>query len=134
MQKASDIASQAHYNAMSKSKLGDAEWDIQAIIESHFISNKSRCSYGSIVGGGSNGTILHYTSNNSLINDSDLVLIDSGCEIDGYASDITRTYGIGEIDCYKKKIIEIVTISFFIFINFYLSRSPQSSSPESVEF
>ena len=53
MQKASDIASQAHVNAMSKSKLGDGEWNIQAIIEEHFISNKSRCSYGSIVGSGS---------------------------------------------------------------------------------
>ena len=109
MQKASDIASQAHYNAMSKSKLGDAEWDIQAIIESHFISNKSRCSYGSIVGGGSNGTILHYTSNNSLINDSDLVLIDAGCEIDGYASDITRTWPInGKFSKEQREIYELV--------------------------
>ncbi|MBU03580.1 MAG: hypothetical protein CMA58_01160, partial [Euryarchaeota archaeon] len=49
MQKASDIASQAHVNAMSKSKLGDGEWNLQALIEEYFISNKSQCSYGSIV-------------------------------------------------------------------------------------
>ena len=109
MKKASEISSQAHHNAMLKSKLGNGEWDIQAIIESHFISNKSRCSYGSIVGGGTNATILHYTSNNSLINNGDLVLIDAGCEIDGYASDITRTWPInGKFSKEQREIYELV--------------------------
>ena len=93
MQQASDIASSyiEKVNAMSKSKLGDGEWNIQAIRGVTFIANKSRCSYGSIVKG-SNAPILHYNSNDFPINDGDLVLIDAGCEVEGYASDITRTW------------------------------------------
>jgi Xaa-Pro aminopeptidase len=50
--------------------------------------------YNSIVGGGENGCILHYTENNAELNDGDLLLIDAGCEVDGYASDITRTFPV----------------------------------------
>ena len=129
MQKASDIASQAHVNAMSKSKLGDGEWNIQAIIEEHFISNKSRCSYGSIVGSGSNATILHYNSNDSLINDGDLVLIDAGCEVEGYASDITRTWPInGIFSEAQREIYELVLEAELAGINACKVGAPWKSS------
>ena len=129
MQKASDIASQAHVNAMSRSKLGDGEWNIQAIIEEHFISNKSRCSYGSIVGSGSNATILHYNSNDSLINDGDLVLIDAGCEVEGYASDITRTWPInGIFSEAQREIYELVLEAELAGINACKVGAPWKSS------
>ncbi|MCH8538271.1 MAG: M24 family metallopeptidase, partial [Alkalimonas sp.] len=50
--------------------------------------------YSSIVGGGENACILHYTENSSVLNDGDLVLIDAGCEYQGYAADITRTFPV----------------------------------------
>ncbi len=51
-------------------------------------------SYNTIVGGGENGCILHYTENESELRDGDLVLIDAGCEYRGYAGDITRTFPV----------------------------------------
>jgi len=48
--------------------------------------------YGSIVAGGGNACVLHYRADCGLIRDGELVLIDAGCELDGYASDITRTF------------------------------------------
>ena len=50
--------------------------------------------YPSIVGGGNNGCVLHYVENSKPLNDGDLVLVDAGCEIECYASDITRTYPV----------------------------------------
>ncbi|MDP7312403.1 MAG: aminopeptidase P N-terminal domain-containing protein [Candidatus Thalassarchaeaceae archaeon] len=88
------IASAAHVEAMMRAKSGMPEYQLQAIIEGCFIYNGSQWSYPSIVGGGDNGTILHYSENDSVINDGDLVLIDAGCEVKGYASDITRTWPI----------------------------------------
>ncbi|HIH82737.1 MAG TPA: M24 family metallopeptidase, partial [Candidatus Thalassarchaeaceae archaeon] len=88
------IASAAHVEAMKRARSGMPEFQLQAIIEGCFIHNGSQWSYPSIVGGGDNGTILHYSENDSVINDGDLVLIDAGCEVKGYASDITRTWPI----------------------------------------
>ncbi|MCP5068243.1 MAG: Xaa-Pro dipeptidase, partial [bacterium] len=51
--------------------------------------------YSSIVGGGANATILHYVANDRPLADGQLLLIDAGCELEGYASDVTRTYPIG---------------------------------------
>ena len=65
--------------------------------------------YSSICASGSNGAILHYIDNCCELKKGELFLIDAGCEYLNYASDITRTYGIGEIDEHKKKLIELVT-------------------------
>ena len=103
------LASEGHIKAIKASKPGIGEWEIQSIIDGFFISNLSENSYSSIVGGGSNATILHYGKNNCLINDGELVLVDAGCEIDGYASDITRTWPInGKFTKEQKEIYEIV--------------------------
>ena len=50
--------------------------------------------YSAIVGGGNNSTVLHYVDNNDELKDGELVLVDAGCEVDCYASDITRTYPV----------------------------------------
>ena len=109
MQEAADIASDAHRHAMkgAYSKMG--EWQLQALVEGYFLSKRSNWSYPSIVAGGDNATILHYHANNCEINDGDLVLIDAGCEVNGYASDITRTFPVnGKFTDEQREIYEIV--------------------------
>tara|TARA_B100001142_G_scaffold327884_1_gene386589 strand:- start:783 stop:1937 length:1155 start_codon:yes stop_codon:yes gene_type:complete len=109
MQDAATLASNAHIEGIMKTYPGIGEWKIQSIIESHFSTNKSCPSYSSIVGGGDNATILHYNSNNMEINDGDLVLVDAGCEISGYASDITRTWPVnGKFSDSQREIYDLV--------------------------
>jgi Xaa-Pro aminopeptidase len=65
--------------------------------------------YGSIVATGRNSCILHYQQNDAVLKDGDLVLIDAGCEIDCYASDITRTWPVnGKYSAEQKAIYELV--------------------------
>ena len=109
MQEAANIASEAHKLAMTKSSPNMGEWEIQSSVEGHFMSAKSTWSFPSIVGGGSNATILHYKSNDCIVDDGDLVLVDAGCEINGYASDITRTWPIsGSFTEPQREIYELV--------------------------
>jgi Xaa-Pro aminopeptidase len=65
--------------------------------------------YPPIVGGGANGCILHYTENNARLNDGDLLLIDAGAEMDGYAADITRTFPVnGRFNDQQRALYELV--------------------------
>lgn len=103
------IASASHIVAMINAKPQMSENQIQAIIEGSFMHNGSEWSYPSIVGGGDNATVLHYTENNDRIDDGDLVLIDAGCEVHGYASDITRTWPInGKFTEPQRQLYELV--------------------------
>ncbi len=109
MKLASTISSEAHVKAMSISRPGIGEWEIQASIEGHFTNCKSTNSYNPIVGGGDNSTILHYTSNSEIIERTELVLVDAGCEVNGYASDITRTWPVsGRFTQPQREIYELV--------------------------
>ena len=109
MLKSADIASAAHVAAIRKGCAGIGEWQIQSVIEAHFTASKSCCSYSSIVGGGDNATILHYNSNDNEISDGELVLVDAGCEVSGYASDITRTWPVnGKFSDQQREIYELV--------------------------
>ncbi|MGI9056695.1 MAG: aminopeptidase P N-terminal domain-containing protein [Pyrinomonadaceae bacterium] len=96
MQKAADIAAEAHVLAMRSVKPGMNESSVEAIIEHHFrMSGAAGVSYNSIIGGGENATILHYVENNHELKDGDLLLLDAGAHYQGSASDITRTFPIG---------------------------------------
>ena len=109
MKKSAEIACKAHILAMKSGFSGIAECHLQSIIEGYFVSNKSHWAYPSIVGGGDNATILHYNQNLDDINDGELVLIDAGCEIEGYASDITRTWPVnGKFSDAQREIYELV--------------------------
>ncbi|MDC0327675.1 aminopeptidase P N-terminal domain-containing protein [bacterium] len=109
MKKSASLASLAHIEGMKKTFSGIGEWEIQSIIESYFSSNKSCTSYNSIVGGGDNATILHYNSNDIVVNEGNLVLVDAGCEVYGYASDITRTWPVnGKFTIPQKEIYSLV--------------------------
>ncbi|MEP6947140.1 MAG: aminopeptidase P N-terminal domain-containing protein [Acidobacteriota bacterium] len=98
MQRAADIAGEAHVLAMKSVRPGMNEGQVESLMESHMRYNgASGVSYNSIVGGGDNATILHYVENSMPLKDGDLVLIDAGAEYEGYASDITRTFPVNGI-------------------------------------
>jgi Xaa-Pro aminopeptidase len=95
MQRAADIASEAHREAMKAAHAGAKEYEIEALIEYIFRRNGSAApAYNSIVGSGANATILHYINNDAELKDGDLLLIDAGAEYEGFASDITRTFPV----------------------------------------
>ncbi|HEY9281999.1 MAG TPA: Xaa-Pro aminopeptidase [Pyrinomonadaceae bacterium] len=95
MQRAADIAAEAHVEAMRAARPGMYEYEIEALVEYVFRRRGAAGpAYTSIVGGGANATVLHYVTNDSALRDGELLLIDAGCEFKGYASDITRTFPV----------------------------------------
>jgi Xaa-Pro aminopeptidase len=95
MQKAADIAAEAHCEAMKAAKPGMQEYQLEALIEQIFRKHgASGPAYTSIVGAGPNATVLHYINNDGELRDGELLLVDAGAEYKGYASDITRTFPI----------------------------------------
>ena len=96
MRRAADITSAGHVRAMRVCRPGMAEYELEAEISYEFRKRGADGhSYPPIVAGGINGCILHYVDNDKLLAEPTLVLIDAGCELDGYAADITRTFPVG---------------------------------------
>src|SRR5690554_6777798 len=110
MQRACDISAEAHTRAMQMVKPGMYEYELEAELMRTFMAAGSRWpAYPSIVGAGENACILHYTHNNAEIKDGDLILIDAGCELDYYASDITRTFPAnGKFSAPQRKLYQLV--------------------------
>jgi Xaa-Pro aminopeptidase len=109
MQKAADIGVSAHIEAMKAVKPGMNEYEVQALIDYTFGKQQARAGYPSIVGGGLNATVLHYTENNQNLRDGELLLIDAGAEYQYYNSDITRTIPInGRFSPVQRKVYELV--------------------------
>jgi Xaa-Pro aminopeptidase len=123
MRKAATISSRAHRRAMKNCLPGIYEYQLQAEIEYEFTAaGASFPAYGTIVGGGNNGCILHYVENNSKLKDGDLVLIDAGCELQNYSADITRTFPVnGKFTPEQKMIYDIVLEAQIAAINGCLS-------------
>ncbi|MEJ6558164.1 MAG: aminopeptidase P N-terminal domain-containing protein, partial [Candidatus Thioglobus sp.] len=94
MQKAANISSAAHTLAMAQVTPGMFEYELQSVFDAHFVKNNTQHAYTPIVAGGKNACVLHYIENNQPLKSGDLVLIDAGCELDYYASDITRTFPV----------------------------------------
>jgi Xaa-Pro aminopeptidase len=93
MRRAAQISSAAHQRAMRASRVGAREFELEAELLYAFRKNGAQSpAYTSIVATGANTCILHYAAADAVLKDGDLVLIDAGCEQDGYASDITRTF------------------------------------------
>ncbi|MED5566558.1 MAG: aminopeptidase P N-terminal domain-containing protein, partial [Candidatus Thermoplasmatota archaeon] len=107
---ASKVASIAHELAMRHSREGVTEYQLQSIIEGFFsYAGASGWSYPSIVGCGENATILHYTTNQDVCGEDEVILIDAGAEFRGYASDITRSWPIsGRFTDPQREIYQIV--------------------------
>ena len=95
--RACDISAEAHRLAMASTQPGAYEYQVEATIEHEFRSKGcAGPAYGTIVAGGANATVLHYTSNGDALSDGDLLLIDAGGEYGGYCADITRTFPVGK--------------------------------------
>ncbi len=96
MRRAAAISAAAHCRAMAATRPGRHEYEIEAELLHAFRSAGSQApAYPSIVASGPNACVLHYVGNERRMADGDLLLIDAGCELDGYASDITRTFPVG---------------------------------------
>ena len=97
MRRAAEITADAHVAAMRTAAPGLAEFHLEAALVNAFRRGGSRRdAYEPIVASGPNATILHYRENDRTLAAGDLVLIDAGCELDFYASDVTRTFPVSE--------------------------------------
>jgi Xaa-Pro aminopeptidase len=110
MQRSADIAAAAHRRAMRTARPGLREYHLEAEILHEFRTSGSQFpAYGTIVATGANACVLHYRASDAVLKDGDLVLIDAGCELDSYASDITRTFPAnGKFSGPQKTLYEIV--------------------------
>jgi Xaa-Pro aminopeptidase len=110
MRRAADISAEAHRRAMRSTRPGLREYEVEAEIVHEFRRRGAQApAYPPIVAGGANSCVLHYVQNDAILKDGELLLIDAGCELDGYASDITRTFPVGgKFAGPQREIYEIV--------------------------
>ncbi|HEX19851.1 MAG TPA: Xaa-Pro aminopeptidase [Acidiferrobacteraceae bacterium] len=110
MKRAARISTRAHMRAMQVTRPGMYEYEVEAELQYEFKKGGSVFpAYPPIVAGGANACILHYIENSAQLVDGDLLLIDAGAEIDGYAADISRTFPVnGRFSGEQKAIYELV--------------------------
>jgi Xaa-Pro aminopeptidase len=110
MRRAARISAGAHCRLMQTCKPGMIEQALEAVFLSACAEQGARFqAYPPIVGGGANACVLHYVDNAAELADGDLVLVDAGCELDGYASDITRTFPVnGRFSTPQRTLYELV--------------------------
>lgn len=110
MRRAVEASASAHRRAMARCRPGLYEYQLEAELMHEFARHGCRASaYPSIVAGGANGCVMHYTRNDALLADGDLVLIDAGAEYSYYASDITRTFPVsGRFSAAQRALYEVV--------------------------
>ena len=110
MREAAEISARAHIRAMQASRAGLFEYHLEAELDYEFRKGGAKMpAYGSSVAAGRNACILHYRENDAPLRDGELVLIDAGCEIDCYASDITRTFPVsGQFSAEQRAIYDLV--------------------------
>ena len=110
MQQAARISADAHQLAMKKTRPGMREYEVEAELLREFRRHGAQApAYTPIVAGGANACVLHYVENKDRLNEGELLLIDAGCELDGYASDITRTFPVnGKFSAAQKDLYELV--------------------------
>ncbi|HEQ1857674.1 TPA: Xaa-Pro aminopeptidase [Providencia alcalifaciens] len=121
MRKAGEISALAHIRAMETCRPNMYEYQLCGEIEYEFTRHGARFpSYNTIVGSGENACILHYTENECAMKDGDLVLIDAGAELEGYAGDITRTFPVnGKFSKEQREIYDIVLESINTALELY---------------
>ncbi|BAU56708.1 aminopeptidase P N-terminal domain-containing protein [Halorhodospira halochloris] len=109
MHRAAGVTVSAHRRAMQVAQPAMPEYELAAEILAIFHRHGGEAAYPSIVAGGANACTLHYVTNRELLRDGDLVLIDAGAELDGYAADITRTFPVnGRFSGEQRAVYEIV--------------------------
>jgi len=113
MRRAAQISARAHIRAMQACKPGMREYHLEAELLHEFrYSGSQSVAYNSIVASGANSCILHYRAGDAELRSGELCLIDAGCELDGYASDITRTFPVnGKFSGPQRALYEITLAS-----------------------
>jgi len=110
MRRAADITPRAHRRAMQACKSGLYEYQLEAELQHEFVNSGARFpAYPSIVGSGQNACVMHYVENSDKMRYGDRVLIDAGCELEHYASDVTRTFPVnGRFSTAQRALYEVV--------------------------
>lgn len=109
MHQAARISAEAHRRAMTVTRPGLREYEIEAELMHVFRRHGCDIAYAPIVGGGANACVLHYTENDAELNPGELLLIDAGAELECYAADITRTFPIsGRFGAEQLAVYEVV--------------------------
>jgi Xaa-Pro aminopeptidase len=110
MRRAAEIAAGAHQRAMRACRPGLREYHLEAELLHEFRTQGAQGpSYNAIVAAGANACVLHYRAGDTELRDGELCLIDAGCELDGYASDVTRTFPVGgRFSAAQRDVYEIV--------------------------
>ncbi len=110
MRRAAAISDIGHRRAMQVTRPGMHEYAVEAELLHAFRQGGAQSpAYPAIVAGGANACVLHYVSNACRLADGDLLLIDAGCELDGYASDITRTFPVnGRFSGAQRDVYQLV--------------------------
>lgn len=110
MRRAAQISALAHRRAMRQARQGMYEYQLEGELQHEFNRHGARhAAYPSIVAGGSNACVMHYTSNAAKLRSGDLVLIDAGCEYRGYASDVTRSFPVnGRFSRKQRALYDVV--------------------------
>ena len=110
LRRACGLSAEGHREAMRFARPGMHEYQVQAALEYFWrLRGSPRNGYDSIVASGANACVLHYIENDDEIAESDLILIDAAAEVDGYSSDITRTFPAnGTYDGPRRAVYEIV--------------------------
>lgn len=130
MQFAAEVTMLAHREVMAVARDGMNEREIAALLEYRF-AQFGTWAYGTIVGGGNNACVLHYIDNNSVLRDGDLILIDAGAEVNGYASDITRTFPVnGQFTGVQRDVYQLVLDAMHAGIGACRADQPMKSTNE----
>ena len=109
MRQAARIAVAAHTRAMRACRPGMKEYELEAEFVHEFRRHGAECSYPPIVAAGANACVLHYRANDASLRDGELVLIDAGCEVSMYASDVTGTFPVnGKFSAAQRELYEVV--------------------------
>ncbi len=110
MRRAAAITTGAHRRAMRAARPGRAEYEVEAELLHEFRRHGAQApAYTPIVAAGNRACVLHYVQNDGRLEDGDLLLIDAGCELDGYASDVTRTFPVnGKFSGPQREVYELV--------------------------
>jgi Xaa-Pro aminopeptidase len=110
MRRAASITAGAHRRAMRATRPGRVEHQIEAELLHEFrLHGAQSPAYAPIVAGGERACVLHYVQNDGVLRDGELLLIDAGCELDGYAADLTRTFPVnGKFSPAQREIYQLV--------------------------
>jgi Xaa-Pro aminopeptidase len=110
MTQAAAISAAAHRQAMRATAPGKAEFEIEAVLLGAFrAAGAQSVAYGSIVAGGPHSCILHHRAGSRRMRAGEMLLIDAGCELDGYASDITRSFPVsGRFSPEQRAVYDVV--------------------------